>query len=116
MINIEDFKKLEIKVGKVISAEKVPEADKLLKLIFDLGDEKRQIRIPLHHVNLFAIQLIDNALNARSSHPNAGTHRIDTFLQSRHSYFGAVTGLTSNRFNLNGAVIYFRYFYFQQAA
>jgi methionine--tRNA ligase beta chain len=43
MISIEDFKKLEIKIGKVISAEKVPEADKLLKIVFDLGDEKRQI-------------------------------------------------------------------------
>lgn len=46
MINIEDFLKLEIKIGKIISAEKVPEADKLLKLILDFGGsplEQRQI-------------------------------------------------------------------------
>src|SRR3989338_3158558 len=43
MISIDEFKKLEIKIGKVISAEKVPEADKLLKLVFDFGGEKRQI-------------------------------------------------------------------------
>lgn len=43
MISIDDFKKLEIKIGKVISAEKVPEADKLLKLVFDIGGEQRQI-------------------------------------------------------------------------
>lgn len=43
MINIEDFKKIEIKIGKVISAERIPEADKLLKLVFDIGTEKRQI-------------------------------------------------------------------------
>lgn len=44
MINIEDFKKIEIIVGKILSAEKVPETDKLLKLEVDLGEEKtRQI-------------------------------------------------------------------------
>tara|TARA_Y100000310_G_scaffold268360_1_gene280940 strand:+ start:8313 stop:8636 length:324 start_codon:yes stop_codon:yes gene_type:complete len=43
MITFDDFKKMEIKIGKVVSAEKVPETDKLVKLIFDLGDEKRQI-------------------------------------------------------------------------
>ncbi len=43
MINFEDFVKLEIKIGKVVSAEKIPEADKLLKLVFDFGSEQRQI-------------------------------------------------------------------------
>jgi methionyl-tRNA synthetase len=37
-INIEDFKKVEIVVGKILSAEKVPETDKLLKLSVDLGE------------------------------------------------------------------------------
>lgn len=43
MINIEDFRKLEIRIGKIKSAEKVANADKLLKLIIDLGTEDRQI-------------------------------------------------------------------------
>lgn len=43
MVTFEDFKKLEIKIGKVISVEKVPNTDKLLKFVFDLGDEQRQI-------------------------------------------------------------------------
>ena len=38
-----DFEKLEIRIGKVLSAERVPEADKLLKLVFDLGTEQRQV-------------------------------------------------------------------------
>ena len=38
MINIEDFKKVDIAVGKILSAEKVPETDKLLKLSVDLGE------------------------------------------------------------------------------
>ena len=38
MINIEDFKKIDIVVGKILSAEKIPETDKLLKLSVDLGE------------------------------------------------------------------------------
>ncbi len=44
MINIEDFKKIDIVVGKILSAEKVPDTDKLLKLSVDLAEEMpRQI-------------------------------------------------------------------------
>ncbi|WP_457641635.1 methionine--tRNA ligase [Persephonella sp.] len=42
-VSIEDFAKLKFRVGKVLEAEKVPKADKLLKLLVDLGDEKRTV-------------------------------------------------------------------------
>lgn len=43
-ITIEDFHKLDIKIGHILSAEKVEDADKLLKLSVDMGEEKpRQI-------------------------------------------------------------------------
>ena len=42
-IDFETFKKVEIKMGKIISAEKVEEADKLLKLQVDFGEFQRQI-------------------------------------------------------------------------
>ncbi len=43
-MTIEDFQKLEIKVGKVKSVERVENTDKLLKFIFDIGNgEERQI-------------------------------------------------------------------------
>lgn len=38
MINIEDFSKVEIKIGKVLSSEKVDGSEKLLKLMVDLGE------------------------------------------------------------------------------
>jgi len=38
MVNIEDFKKLDIRIGKIISAERIPGSDKLLKLLFDVGE------------------------------------------------------------------------------
>jgi len=37
-INIDDFKKVDIAVGQILSAEKIPETDKLLKLSVDLGE------------------------------------------------------------------------------
>jgi len=37
MIDIEDFQKVELKVGKILSVEKVEDADKLLKLSVDFG-------------------------------------------------------------------------------
>lgn len=43
-INIDDFKKIDLVVGKILLAEKVPDTDKLLKLSVDLGEETpRQI-------------------------------------------------------------------------
>jgi methionine--tRNA ligase beta chain len=43
MINIDEFRKIELKVGVVKSAEAHPNADKLLVLKVDLGSEERQI-------------------------------------------------------------------------
>jgi methionyl-tRNA synthetase len=43
-ISIEEFSKIEVKVGTVRSAERVPETDKLLRLMIDFGEaEPRQI-------------------------------------------------------------------------
>ncbi|MBC7903026.1 MAG: methionine--tRNA ligase, partial [Gemmatimonadaceae bacterium] len=42
-IQYDDFAKLDLRVGKIVSAEKVAKADKLLKLEVDLGTEKRTI-------------------------------------------------------------------------
>jgi methionine--tRNA ligase beta chain len=43
-ISIDDFKRLEIQIGTVKSAERIPGADKLLRLEVDFGEENpRQI-------------------------------------------------------------------------
>ena len=42
-ITIEDFAKVEMRVGQVKSAERVAGADKLLKVLVDIGDEVRQV-------------------------------------------------------------------------
>jgi methionyl-tRNA synthetase len=43
-IGIEDFAKVELRVGQVLTAERVPKSDKLLRLTVDIGEaEPRQI-------------------------------------------------------------------------
>ena len=42
-ITIDDFAKIELRVARVLVAERVPKADKLLRLEVDLGYEQRQI-------------------------------------------------------------------------
>jgi methionyl-tRNA synthetase len=42
-LSIDDFMKLELRVAKVLAAERVPKSKKLLKLQVDLGTEQRQL-------------------------------------------------------------------------
>lgn len=42
-ISIDDFKKVEIKIGEIKSAEKIEGSDKLLKLQVNFGDHDRQV-------------------------------------------------------------------------
>ncbi|MFA5392473.1 MAG: methionine--tRNA ligase subunit beta [Candidatus Paceibacterota bacterium] len=43
LITYEDFKKLDLRVAKILEAERVENSEKLIKLQIDLGEEKRQI-------------------------------------------------------------------------
>lgn len=42
-ITIEEFQKIQLKTAKVLTAERVPRSEKLIKLQVDLGTEQRQI-------------------------------------------------------------------------
>jgi len=43
IIEISDFKKLDIRIGKIIEAEAIQKSKKLIKLIVDIGTEKRTL-------------------------------------------------------------------------
>ncbi len=43
MVSFEDFKKLDLRVAKIVKVEAIPNRDKLYLLTLDLGDEQRQI-------------------------------------------------------------------------
>ncbi|MDA2926496.1 methionine--tRNA ligase [Acidobacteria bacterium AH-259-G07] len=42
-IQIKEFAKVEMRVGKILSAERIPQSEKLLKMQVDIGSEVRQI-------------------------------------------------------------------------
>ena len=42
-ITYDDFKKLDLRVGKVIEAERIKGMTKVMKALVDLGDEKREL-------------------------------------------------------------------------
>ncbi len=43
MISFKEFQKIELKVAKIINAERIRGSNKLLKLEIDIGDETRQL-------------------------------------------------------------------------
>ena len=43
LIDIDTFARIDLRVARVVSAEHIDGADKLLRLILDLGDSKRQV-------------------------------------------------------------------------
>ncbi len=43
LISIDEFQKIELKVARILKAERVPRSEKLVKLQVDLGTEQRQI-------------------------------------------------------------------------
>lgn len=43
LIGIEDFARVQLRVGKIVAAERVEKSDKLVKLRVDIGAETRQV-------------------------------------------------------------------------
>ena len=43
MINFDEFMKVDLRIAKVVNAENVEKADKLIKITADLGNDKRTI-------------------------------------------------------------------------
>ncbi len=43
LINFQDFKKINLRVGKIINVESLQGYNKILKILVDLGNEKREI-------------------------------------------------------------------------
>ncbi len=43
MIGINDFKRLDLRIGQILTAEPIPKKQRLLKVQVDLGDEQRTL-------------------------------------------------------------------------
>jgi len=62
------------------------------------------------------VKFLDDILNANTSHPNASTYWIYTFLQGSNGYLRAITRFASNILDFYLTVEDFGNFVFQQAA
>jgi|SRR3989344_945105 len=79
MLTFDEFKKIEITVGKILSAEKVQETDKLLKLMVDFGVKQNPSTPPKAVPRTEAVHLSHSKMNAQglaklqvfASHPFA---------------------------------------------
>lgn len=43
LLSIDEFRRVELKAGKIVEAERVPKSNKLIRMIVDFGTERRQI-------------------------------------------------------------------------
>lgn len=43
MISLDEFRRVELRVGEIVAAEPLPGSDRLLKLTVDLGEETRVV-------------------------------------------------------------------------
>jgi methionyl-tRNA synthetase len=76
-ISIDDFKKVEIRVGEILSAEKVPDADKLLKLSVRFG--------PLPAMPLEGEVALEDDVTVLEKEP---VHEIRQIISGIAAYFG----------------------------
>ena len=42
-ISIDEFRRVQLRAGKILEAERVPKSNKLVRMVVDFGDERRQI-------------------------------------------------------------------------
>ena len=68
-----------------------------------VGDELRRVRRPLDDVDLLAVELVDDVLDAHAAHSDAGADRIDLLLPRGHGDLGAETRLASDLHDLDRA-------------
>ena len=51
MFDFGEFAKLEIRIGTVVEAQRVEDADRLIKTVIDFGNEKRQVVAGFGHLH-----------------------------------------------------------------
>ncbi len=73
MITIDEFLKVEIRIGTVLEATKVPEADRLIQLIFDFGE--------LESVILSETKDLDSSATPQNDKNNDGINRLPELVE-----------------------------------
>lgn len=97
-ITIEDFKNVELKVAKVIEAEKVPKSKKLVRISIDLGGETRQIVAGIGH-EYDAAELVGKSIVVVANLESATLMGIESqgMLLAAHNQDGKLSIVTLDR-------------------
>ena len=80
------------------------------------GDEALRIGSPFDDVDLLASQLVDDLPHTRTAGAHTSTDGIDVGIVRRHGDLGAVSGLSSDRLDLDSTVDELWYLQLQQPA
>lgn len=88
MISYEEFSKVELRVGKIISVESVPKSDKLLKLLVDFG---------LIPQTPQPIVELDEDAPVQSSEPPVETREVRQILSGIAKYFPEIQNLVGKK-------------------
>src|SRR5207302_11471712 len=81
-----------------------------------VGDVLRRILIPLDDIDLLAIQLVDDVLDADTAHADARPDGVDAFLARGDGDLGSETGLTRDGLDLDRSAEDLRDLLLEQAA
>jgi tRNA-binding EMAP/Myf-like protein len=103
MITFDEFKKVEIRAGKIISAEKIPNTDKLLKLIVDFAEVEEVKKVE-------SVPVSDPAIKSESEvalKPFVESVDTNSLIASDAPVASAVQKITKLRQIVSGISLYF---------
>src|SRR5205814_3957495 len=75
-----------------------------------VDDERGKVLAPRNDVDLFALKLLDDCLDAAALHADAGANRIDRAAVADHADLGAAARVARGRLDFDDAVVNLRYF------
>ena len=80
------------------------------------GDEGAGVGVPFDDINLFALEFVDDALDAVAAQSDAGAYGVHAVLAGENGDFAADAGVAGDGADFDGAVADFGDFGFHQAA
>lgn len=88
MITIDDFSKIEIRIATVLEATKVPDADRLIKLIFDFGPLENVILSSSASLTINSTKDLDSSPSAQNDKESSRNDEIERLPELVEKYPG----------------------------
>ena len=79
------------------------------------GDENLGVLVPGNYIDLFALELVDYALDSVASHSDTGAHRVNSLLGGVNRHLAPLSRLPRDGLDLDHAVVNFRHLNLKKA-